>query len=70
MNLNSAHSEKRDDAVPWDGLQQTWSSRQTLESSSARGEEGANHNDPRRRPRQRTDHQVTTDPFTKPVKWK
>lgn len=67
IHLNAAHSEKRDDAVPRDGLQETWRSGQTLESCSAGGKEGAKHNDPWRRPGQSPDHQVTIDSFTKPV---
>lgn len=62
-----AHSEKRDDAVSSDGLQEAWSSSHTLETGSASGKEGAKHNDPWRRPRQSPNHQVTIDPFTKPV---
>ena len=60
------HSKKWDDAVSSDGLKETWGSSQTLKSCPASGKEGANHDDPRRRPGQSPNHQVTIYTFTKP----
>lgn len=54
------------DAVFGNGLQETGSSGQALQSRPAGWEEGANHNHPRWRPSQRADHQVPVDSFTKP----
>lgn len=59
--------QSRHDAVLGDGLQETRSSGQTLQSRSAGGEEGANHNHPRRRPGQRAYHQVPVNSFPKPA---
>lgn len=61
------HSKEGDDAIPWDGLEETGSSCQTLKSRSAGGEEGAKYNNPRGRPCQRTYYKVATDPFAKPA---
>lgn len=61
------HSKEWDDAIPWDGLEETGSSCQTLKSCSAGGEEGTKYNNPRGRPCQRTYYKVATDPFAKPA---
>lgn len=57
----------RHDAVLGDGLQEARRSGQTLQSRPAGGEEGADHNHPRRRPGQRAYHQVPVDSFAKPA---
>lgn len=56
----------RHDAVLGDGLQETRRSCQTLQSCTAGGEEGANHDHPGRWPGQRTNHQVPVHPLPKP----
>lgn len=63
-----SHSKKWDDAVTRNGLKEAGGSGQTLESRSARGKERAKDNDPRGRPRESPDHQVTVNSFTKPVR--
>lgn len=55
------------DAVLGDGLHETGSSRQALQSGAAGGEEGADHDHPRRGPSQGPDHQVPVDALSKPA---
>lgn len=64
--VNITDPEGGHDVVLGDGLQKARSSRQTLKACPARGEEGANHDHPRRRPSQRANHQVPVDSLTEP----
>lgn len=61
------YPEEGYDAIPGDGLQEAGGSSETLQPSPTRGEERANDNDPRGRPRQGANHQVPVDSLTKPA---
>lgn len=61
------YPEERYDPIPGDGLQEAGGSGETLQPSPTGGEERANDNDPRGRPRQGANHQVPVDSLTKPA---
>lgn len=61
------YPEEGYDPIPGDGLQEAGGSSETLQPSPTCGEERANDNDPRGRPRQGANHQVPIDGLTKPA---
>lgn len=67
--LIASHPQERNDVVFSDGLQQARSSGQRLEAGTTGGEKRANHNHPRRGPRERADHQVSFHRVSKPEQW-
>lgn len=66
--IEISYSKERNDVIFSNGLQEARSSCQGLKSCTHCGEEGANHNDPGRGPRQCANHQVFIDGISEPRK--
>lgn len=62
-----SHPEERDDVVLGDGLEESGSASEGLKPRPHGREEGANDDDPRRRPGERPHHQVPLNGVPKPT---